>query len=453
MKFFHSSSRTITSAAFLLATAALASRVLGLARDRIFAEKFGAGDELDIYFAAFRVPDLVYNIVIAGAISSAFIPVFISVYTRNKEEAWRVANNFLNIALLGLLVFSVLFVFLAPFFVSIIAPGFDEEKTARTVLATRIMFLSPLFLGASAILGGILHSFKRFFTYAAAPIFYNLGIILGAIFLGDSLGVYGLAIGVALGSFLHFIIQVPSVMFCGFAWRAIADFHDRSLRKIFFLVIPRALGFAIFQLNLWVITAIASLLPVGSVAIFNFANHLQFLPIGIIGYSFATAAMPSFAKSAARAKREKLALQFQKTTRMILFFVLPLSIVIFVLRAHIVRVVFGAGAFSWTDTRLTAAALGIFCLGIWAHSLIPVLSKIFYAFQNTKTPVIINSISFGMNIVLSLVFVFVALKNQLIVQSVSDFLDLNGIDDISILGLPLAFAISGIINLKILLKY
>ena len=449
-RLIHFRSKTITSAAFLLATTALISRVLGLFRDRILAGKFGAGDELDIFFAAFRVPDLLYNIVIAGAISSAFIPVFISLYAKDKKEAWRAASNFLNIAIASLLVLGALFVVISPLLVKFVAPGFDEVNGAITINVTRIMFLSPLFLGMSAIFGGILHSFRRFLTYALAPIFYNLGIIFGAVFLADAMGAYGLAFGVVLGSFLHFMIQIPSVFFSGFAWRAVFDLKDKYFQKIFFLMIPRTLGLVVFQLNLWVITAVASMLSSGSIAIFNLANHLQFLPIGIIGYSFATAAMPSFAKSVSREKAKLFGSQLTKSIRMVLFFVVPTSALIFVLRAHVVRLVFGSGAFSWDDTRLTAAVLGIFAFGIFAHSLIPLLSKAFYAMQNTKTPVIINSIGFFINVALSVFFVFVLLKNTQASGFISGLLDMEGVSNIALLGLPLAFSLAGIVNLAIL---
>ena len=450
MNFLHFKSKTITSAAFLLAATALGSRVLGLVRDRILAGKFGAGDELDIYFAAFRIPDLLYNIVIAGAISAAFIPVFISLYTKNKKEAWRAASNFLNISVATLCILGIILALAAPFLVKFVAPGFDAAKTAATVDATRIMFLSPLFLGMSAILGGILHSFRRFFVYALAPLFYNGGIIFGAVVLADTMGVTGLAVGVVIGSFLHFAIQVPSVFFSGFSWQGVFDFGDKHFRKIFFLMVPRAFGLVVFQLNLWVITAIASMLSSGSIAIFNLANHLQFLPIGIIGYSFATAAMPSFAKSVSSEKIKRFGEQLTKTVRMVLFFVVPASILMFVLRAHIVRLVFGSGAFSWDDTRLTAAVLGIFAFGIFAHSLIPLLSRAFYAMQNTKTPVIINSIGFFINIGLSFFFVFALFKNPKVSSFISEFLDMGGIDNIVLLGLPLAFSLAGILNLAIL---
>lgn len=439
-------SPSITSVALLLACAALVSRVLGLLRDRILASTFGAGEELDIYFAAFRVPDLVYHVVIAGAVSSAFIPVFISVYTKNRDEAWRLANNFLNVSIFALLTLTVFLMILAPQIVPLVAPGFSGEKLDEAVTSTRIMFLSPILLGISSILSGILHSFHRFFSYSIAPIFYNLGIIFGAVFLVKYFGVQGLAWGVVLGAFLHFLIQVPYVLTSGYSWKKVFDVSDLYLKKIFTLLLPRSLGLAAFQINLWVITAIASTLATGSIAVFHLANNLQYIPIGIIGISFATAAFPSLSESVSLNDEKKFMQNLSKVIRLTLFIVLPLSTIMFILRAHIVRIVLGAGEFGWIDTRLTAAALGIFCLGVFAHSLVPILSRAFYATQNTKIPVLVNSFGMLANIVLSVFFVFFAFKISWFSYLISAFMDVKDIESKELLGLPLAFSIAGIVN-------
>lgn len=447
---FHSPSKTVTSAAFLLAIAALVSRILGLVRDRILAGTFGAGNELDVYFAAFRVPDLVFQIVIAGAISSAFIPVFMSLYAKNKEEAWRAANNFLNIAIFSLVVLGGIVVLFAPVLVPLVTPGFEGEKYRETVGLTRILLVSLIFLGLSAVFSGILHSFKRFLAYALAPVFYNLGIIFGALVLVRHFGIYGLAWGVVFGSFLHFAIQIPSTFASGFSWQKVFDFGDSHFRKIFFLMAPRTLSLSLYQINLWVVTAIASTLATGSVAIFNLANNLEYLPIGIIGISFAVAVFPSLSESVSYEKRKEFISQVSSAARLILFFVVPLSVLIFVLRAHIVRIILGTGEFSWSDTRLTAASLGLFCFGIFAQSLIPLFSRAFFAFHNTKIPVVINSIGMILNIVLSLCFAFWILEIPEFRSLISHFLHLEDIENLALLGLPLAFSISGIVNFVML---
>src|SRR4030043_784621 len=201
-------SNSINSAALIIAAAGILSRVLGLVRDRILAAKFGAGDTLDIYYAAFRVPDLIYNLLILGALSAAFIPVFTSLLAHEKkEEAWRLANGLLLLAILVLLFISGFFAIFTPFFMKFITPGFSGEKLSSVIKLTRIMFLSPIFLGISGIFGGILNSFKRFLIYSIAPLFYNLGIIIGALFFAPAFGPIGLAWGVILGAFLHMAIQ------------------------------------------------------------------------------------------------------------------------------------------------------------------------------------------------------------------------------------------------------
>jgi len=452
-RFLNHSSKTVVSAAFILAVAALFSRLLGLFRDRLLAGRFGAGDELDIYFAAFRLPDLIYNILIIGAISSTFIPVFAQYFKKDDKEAWSLTGGLFNLVSLVLIVSGVILIFLAPLLISIIAPGFAGAKKEMTVLLTRIMFLSPLFLGLSSIFTSVLQYFHRFFVSSLAPIMYNLGIIFGILFFVPKWGLVGLAWGVVLGALLHFLIQLPSTIYSGFCFMKIPRFIHPGIKKIIKLMVPRTIGLAGSQVNFLVITALASTLASGSIAIFNLANNLQYVPIGIIGISFATAVFPRLARSFAEENRKEFSRNFSSTFSRTLYLVLPLTILIFLLRAQIVRIVLGTGQFNWMDTRLTAAALGIFSFGIFAQSLIPLVSRAFYSFHNTKTPVLISLWSIALNILGSFVFIWI-LKNQNIF---SDFiyysLKLGGIDSFSVLGLPLAFVLAGIFNFFVLLKY
>src|SRR3989344_4038981 len=309
------SSATVAGAAFVLSISLFASRLLGLVRDRILAGKLGAGIELDIYFAGFRIPDLIYSIVIGGAISSAFLPVFISYFKKSEKEAWQIASSFLYIALLGILfVCAIVYIFL-PQIIDLVVPGFDKEYKAITVTMSRIMLLSPLFLGLSAVFSGILHSFKKFLIYSLAPIFYNLGIVVGALFFTDSLGVMGLAWGVALGAFLHILIQVPASVASGFRLYLPRQFFHPAIKRIVKLMLPRALGLAVLQINLWIVTAIASTLAIGSLTIFNLANHIQYLPIGIVGVSFAMAVFPTLSDSVSERRYKDYLQEFSKTLR------------------------------------------------------------------------------------------------------------------------------------------
>ena len=450
-KILNHSSKTVFSAAVILSIAALISKVLGLFRDRLLAGKFGAGEELDIYFAAFRLPDLIYSILVMGAISSAFIPIFAQYWQKDKEEAWRLTSGVFNLLSLILIFLAIIFIFFAPWLVSFIAPGFSGEKKEMMVNLTRIMFLGPIFLGMSSIFGGVLQYFNRFFVSSLAPIMYNLGIIFGIVFLVPKMGLIGLAWGVVLGAFLHFLIQLPSVIYSGFRWQKIFTVYHEGIKNIIRLMIPRTVGMAGTQINFLIITAIASTMAAGSIAIFNLSNNLQYVPIGIIGISFATATFPRLAKSFAQKDKENFSRGFFSTFNQILFWVLPITVVFFLLRAQIVRVVLGTGQFGWADTRLTAAALGIFAFSVFAQSLIPLISRAFYSLQDTKTPVSISLIGVVLNIVFSFFFVWVLRQGNLFSDFISSSLKLGGINDFSVLGLPIAFSLSSIISFFMLI--
>jgi putative peptidoglycan lipid II flippase len=444
-------SASIASAAFILGAASLASRILGLFRDRLLAGGFGAGQELDIYYAAFRLPDLVYNIFIVGAIAAAFIPLFAEYFQKKENEGWRYANNILNFTVLGLVIMSVILILFAAPIVKIIAPGFDNISLDITATMTRIMFLSPLLLGISAVVSGMLHYFSRFFVYSLAPIFYNLGIIFGIIFLVPRFGIYGLAWGVVLGAFLHLLIQIPILGKLGFKWRLKFSF-DKGVIKTFTLMVPRTVALASNQINLWVITALASLLAAGSIAIFNLANNLQHLPIGIIGIAFATAAFPTLAATSLNNKEEfskKLASSF----KLIFFLTFPLGIIFYLLRAQIVRVVLGTGEFGWVDTRLTAAVLGVFALSVFAQSLIPLLVRAFFALKDTLTPTVITIIFVLVNISLAYFFIGQLGTSTAFGEFLGKILRINDIKDISVIALPLAFSIASFIHFLLLIIF
>jgi len=430
---------SITVAAAFVALSSLASRLLGIFRDRILAGQFGAGTILDIYYAAFRIPDLTYNLIVLGALSAGFIPIFTSLIRDFKcvqtedcnprlknKEAWDLANNVLNILLLGLAGLSLAGIIFAPALTRIIAPGFGPEEQALTAALTRVMFLSPLFLGISGIIGGILQSFKRFLVYSLAPVFYNLGIIIGALYLVPHWGIYGLAWGVIIGAFMHMAIQVPVAYHLGFRFKLKINWRDSYTWKMGRMMVPRTLSLAISQINLVVITILASNLSAGSLSVFNLANNLQSFPVGIFGVSFAIAAFPSLAESAF--DKEKLAANFSQTIRQILFFVIPATFLIIALRAQIVRVVLGTGNFDWQDTILTMNTLGFFALSLFAQATIPLLIRVFYARHNSAIPFYLGLVSAATNVALSL---FLAPR-------------------LGVAGLALAFSIANILNFLLL---
>ena len=441
-RFFNSQTKGISVAAGILAISAFISRFLGLIRDRLLAGKFGAGPELDIYFASFRIPDLVYNVLFAGGIVVVFIPIFSEYFLKNKAEAWKMANYVLNIFLLALILICLILFIFTPSLIDFLVPGFSSADKALTVTLTRIMFLSPLFIGLSSIFSGILHYFHRFLIYSLAPIFYNMGIIFGILFLTKDFGILGVGMGVILGAFLHMAVQIPSAISCGFKYRPLFDLKYPAIKKIFILIIPRTLAAATSQINFIVITIIASTLSAGSITIFNFSNNLRLFPVGLIGVSFAIAAFPSLSKKWAAKQRNEFCENFSHIFRQILFLAIPISLLMFLLRAQLVRIILGTGNFSWEDTILTAACLGIYCFGVFAQCLIPLILRAFFSFQDTKNPTFIAVLSMVLNFALCLVFVhFLSYQNQF-----SDFLSrilkLQNIEAIGIIGLPLAFTIA-----------
>lgn len=444
--------KSITSAAFILVGATFLTKVLSLIRIRIFTTLFTVS-ELDIYFSAFRIPDLLYNILILGAISTAFIPVFAEYWAKSKKEAWQLSNNLLCVFFFLLIFLSIPLIIFSPQLMRFVTPGFKGEKMAMVVTLTRVMFLSPILLGISDIFGSVLQYFSRFLIYSLAPILYNIGIILGAIFFTPKMGILGLGFGVVLGALLHLLIQLPALFLPGYQFQMIFNFSNPGIRKIFRLMLPRTLGLAAQQINLIVITAIASLLAAGSITIFNISNDLQYVPVSLFGISFATAAFPSLSRSFFKKNKEKFFEKFILTFSKVLFFILPLSILFFILRVQIVRIVPGSQNYTWQDTRLTAASLGLFSLSIFAQGLIPLLSKTFYSSQDTRTPVKLSIFSIIFNIILSVFFVTFLSYPNLFYYFLQSFLNLEGISHLSVLGLPLAFSLSSFLNLILLLFF
>ncbi|MCK4781891.1 murein biosynthesis integral membrane protein MurJ [Candidatus Parcubacteria bacterium] len=454
-RFLNFQTKTISSAAGILAASALLSKILGLLRDRLLAGNFGAGQEMDIYAAAFRVPDLVYNILIAGGIVVAFLPLFSEYFLKDKEEAWRMVSYILNIFLFLLILFSAVLFILAPWLIEFIVPGFDIQSKELTIALTRLMLLSPIFFGLSSIFSGILHYFNRFLVYSLAPIFYNLGIIFGILFLAPyhNWGIFGVGLGVVLGAFLHLVIQIIPALKCGFQYQWLFDFKYPAIKRIFTLMIPRTIAIAGQQINLIVITAIASTITTGSIAVFYYSNNIQHLPIGIIGISFATAAFPLLSKTWANGQKKEFLQSFSSSFRQILFLIIPAGALMFILRAYAIRIVYGWGKFGWWETQLTAACLGVFCLSIFATALIPLIARAFFAFQDTKTPTLISVISVILNVILSFAFVWLLQFDNLFSGFMKNILRLQGIESIAVVGLALAFSIAAIFQLILLLLF
>ena len=393
---------SVAAAAFIISLFGIVSRLLGLLRDRILAGQFGAGDTLDAYYAAFRIPDLLYNLMIVGALSAAFIPVFTELIANKKEQdAWKLSSGVLSLQIGITAGLSVLIALFALPIMKVVTPGYAGEKLALTAHLTRIMLLSSFLFGISGIMGGILVSFKKFLVYSLAPVFYNLGIIIGALFFVKWMGPIGLAWGVVLGAFLHMLVQYPAAKVSGFRFssEAMGALKNPDVRKVLRLMVPRTLTIAVSQVSLTISTIFASTLSPGSLAVFTLANNIQSAPLGLFGVSFSIAVLPALSAYVARQEYDKFVATYSKTLRQILFFVIPASIFMVMLRAQIVRIALGSGQFNWEDTRTTFTTLGILSLGLFAQSVIPLLTRMFYALQNTRIPFYIALVSEVFNVV------------------------------------------------------
>jgi putative peptidoglycan lipid II flippase len=454
--------KTITSAAFILGVSTFISGLLGVLKMRLLVSQYWngeieAGIQLDSFFAAFRVPDLLSATLITGGIIVAFLPLFSQYFRKDEEEAWVFANNVLNVVFVSLSFLCLVLWFLAPLIISLIAPGFGLEQKQLTVSLARIMFVGPLLFGVSGIFSGILQHFDRFMSYALAPILYNIGIIFGILVLSipfpESEKIYGAAWGVVLGAFLHFLVQVPTAIKSGFKYRFLFNPFSESVKKISKLMIPRTIGQASSQINLIVITAIASTLSIGSVAIFNFAHNLYLFPVAIIGVSFAVAAFPAFSRSWAKGEKSEFFNSFSSSFRQVVFVILPLSFLMFVLRAQVVRIVLGAKGFGWEETKITAACLGLFSIGVFFASLTPLLVRLFFSFQDTKTPALTAVFSVVFNISLSFALVYLFSFSNLFSDAMAGWLKIKTVSDIRVIGLALAVSLSALFNFSLLLIF
>jgi putative peptidoglycan lipid II flippase len=395
--------QTLAHATLIIAFFSLLSKIVGLVRLNVLTAEFHAGQTLDVFYAAFRVPDFIFNLLILGTLSAAFVPVFCDYLVKSKEQAWEIASTIFNLTLVVMGLLSVALIVFAPIFVSLVVPGFSPDKQVDVVLLTRIMALSPLLFSLSSIFSSVLNSFKKFTVVALVPIVYNLSIIFGALVLYPRMGLSGLGWGVVMGAALHMIIQLPSAMVAGFRWRIASwNINLPGVRRIITLYIPRIFGMDASQISLLISTIVGSGLAAGTVTYYNLAYDLQTLPLSIIAVSFAVVAFPLLSDSFARADRQTFKEVFNINLSQILYLMIPISALMLILRAQLVRLAFGRGEFGWEATVLTLSTFGFFTVSLFAQSLLPLFSRAFYAMHNTVIPVGIGLVSAGANIALAI---------------------------------------------------
>jgi len=394
----------LAGAAAIVGLGFLGSRLLGVLRTVAIADAFGTSPELSAYWVAFRLPDLVFQVLAGATMASAFIPTFATYWgRRGPEEAWRLASSVLNAVLLATLLLALLALVLAPWLVPLMAPGLgqetgrQEELQGLAVDLTRLMLISPVLFAVSGMVTGILNARHRFLLPALAPMLYNLAIIGGALLLAEPLGIRGLAVGVVAGAGLHLLVQVPGLVRAGLLYRPTVHWRDRGLREVAGLMLPRILGLAAAQFNFIVALFFASREGDEVIAALNYAWLIATLPLALFGMAIATAVFPTLAEQAAGDEMGKLRSTLAGSLRFALFLTIPASAGLILLRWPVVTFLLEHGAFTQTSTEITGNALLFYALGLWAHGATEVLSRGFYALRDTRTPVALAVLAMLLN--------------------------------------------------------
>lgn len=452
MKILNGEISNVHSAAFLLGAAGLLSRLLGILRDRMLAANFGAGRELDVYFAAFQIPDLVAVVFLLGAGSAAILPIFQEYLAKDKEKARVLISQLFFLFALGAALVMLMALFLAPYFMRLVTPGFSAEDRALTVTLTRIMLLSPLLLGLSSILSAVVQSFQRFLAYALAPVLYNLGIIVGIFFFVPIWGVPGLAAGVVLGALGHFALQFLAVAQAGFGPRLLTwgNLFSAGAFRVLRLAFPRVLSISVTRLTILVLVAIGSTLAAGSIAVWQLAQNLYFVPVGIFGVSYAIALFPKLSRSYIGKDAPSFFRELFLGLRTIVFWIMPTAVIFIVLRAHIIRAALGAGAFSWEDTRLSAAVLAALTIAMLAEGVTSLLIKGYYALENTWRPLVINISASLVSIALAFLFSRMLAADSSLRSFLTGIFRIADLPNPEVLGLALGFSLGLVLNILFL---
>ena len=442
-------------AAFLLAGTALLSQALGLVRDRMLASTFGASDALDIYYAAFRVPDFLYASVASFVAVTVLIPFLLDRMQHDKDGASArkfIDSVFTAFALVMIVTCGIAYVFM-PTLAEYIVPGFNPLAHEEFVTLSRLLLLSPLLLGMSNLLGAVTQSLRRFFVFAAGPILYNIGIIIGIVFFLPKYGLSGVVYGVLLGALMHVMVQLPVLVAEGIVPRFTLHIDWSIVRAITKLSIPRTIALSATHLATMVLIALASQIEEGSIAVFIFAMNLQSIPLSIVGMSYSVAAFPTLARLWTGGNKDEFMEQISTATRHIMFWSFPAIVLFIVLRAQIVRTILGSGAFDWTATRLTAAALALFAISVVAQNLVLLYTRSFYAMGKTRTPLIANVT--GAVIVVASTYLLLALfRNEPTFRFFSEsLLRVADTPGTSVLMLPLGYSLGMLANVFLLLHF
>ncbi len=418
--------RGLHEAAYVLAALTLASQILALLRDRLFAHNFGASETLDIYYAAFRVPDLVFALVASLVSAYVLIPRIAGSSHNDAKRLIAETTSFLIIA--GGVVSFVLAVF-APFFLFLLFPGFAHSTHATEfVWLARLLLVQPILLGLSSIATSVTQVHRRFFLFALSPVLYNLGIIGGVVFLYPLFGLLGIGIGVVVGACLHLLIQVPTLIHA----KLFPRFVIPSLPRMWSVMkdsMPRSLALGMGSFVTLALTALIAREGEGSISIFTLAANLEAVPLALIGASYATAAFPALAEHAGKKDAPAFIATLTTAGRHLIFWSSVISVLTIVLRAHIVRVILGSGAFDWDATRLAAAVLAILSIALVAQGIILLASRAFYAAHRSWNPLVIQGIGAMVSVTGALTMLSVSATHPLVrffIESLFRVSDISG---------------------------
>lgn len=439
---------TMNQAALVLGSFSLLSQLFGLLRDRLLATLVGPSAPLDVYYAAFRIPDLIYNS-IAVLFSVTVIIPFITHYFSTDDQHVTLKKFFdsvFTVYMLGMSLVCVVAFILMPYLTHISAPGFDAIQRADLILYSRVMLLSPFLMGLSSLLGAFAQVQKKFFSFAIAPVFYNIGILLGILALRPMFGIFGVVVGVVIGAVLYLVIQLPTLAALHKLPRITRSVDWPLVKQVVTLSLPRTLASSLSNITFLMMSAAASLLVAGSISVFQFSYNIQTTPLMIIGISYAVAAFPTMNRLFAEKKSKEFVDLVHRATRNIFFLSIPAALLIIVLRAQIVRVLLGAGKFSWNDTRLVAASLALFAVSITAQCMILLLVRGFYAMGNTKTPLKVNALAVGATALSAVGLLSLHRYSPMFRDFLDVLLRIDGTTGASVVLLSFAFSVGQITN-------
>ena len=400
-KILTSPQTSVLSAASIIMLMVVASRILGLVRQRTLAHFFAPAD-LSLFFAAFRLPDLVFEVLVFGTFSSAFIPVFTKTLKKGNKEAWQIASTVVNLGLIIFTTLTLIIILGAEPLYKLFAPGFDAAQITQIVSLAKILFAAQGFFVVSYVLTSVLESLRRFLVPALAPIFYNIGIILGTVFLTGKYGLMAPAIGVLIGAGSHFLIQLPLAIKLGFRFKLKIEITD-NVKKIAKLALPRIIETSFLQVSKIAELFFASLISTAAYTYYTFGNTLQVLPIGLFGTSIAKAALPTLSRQSEDMDKFKKTL-FSALYEVI-FLVVPVATILMVLRIPLVRLIYGTDLFSWEATVQTGMVVSAFAFGVVFQSTIALMARAFYAMHDTKTPVIVSIFTIILTVIADYVFI------------------------------------------------